>query len=157
VAARGGHLYSGTANICLVLASDLFVIRWLLKRLSFHPARRIGSAWDPKATAMMVYPSRRGYGIFYELPQRQRRRQLIAGGLRPRLPFRRRNEAPSVNQISVAGADWYNLFPAYVVSSPNTGCLALRRRSRCNPDIQKVLPSHIVLCKPRISGKQGTH
>ncbi len=122
-----------------------------LKGHLFNPAPRIGIAWDPKGDGKMAI--RGGYGIFYEHTNGNEGNSESLEGSAPLVLSATQTNIPGYQNIG-AGAGLVPLFPLTVVSIPNKAVWPYVQQWNLN--IQKELPSHIVLSAAYV-GSKGTH
>jgi hypothetical protein len=135
-----------------------------LKGHIFNPAPRIGFAWDPKGNGKMAI--RGGYGIFYEHTNgNEANTESLEGSAPLVLAATQSNICSGVNTcpagvatggysaIGGAGAS-VPIFPLSPLSIPNKAVWPYMQQWNLN--IQKELPSHIVLSAAYV-GSKGTH
>ncbi len=121
-----------------------------LKGRLFNPAPRIGFAFDPKGNGKMAI--RGGYGIFYEHTNgNEGNSESLEGSAPLVLAATQSNVAGGVG---TSGGGTIPVFPLSVVSIPNKAVWPYVQQWNLN--IQKELPSHIVLSAAYV-GSKGTH
>jgi len=133
-----------------------------LKGRLFNPAPRIGFAFDPKGNGKMAI--RGGYGIFYEhTAGNEGNSESLEGSAPLVLAATQSNVAGGVGTCPAgqsgyscigAGGGTIPVFPLSVVSIPNKAVWPYVQQWNLN--IQKELPSHIVLSAAYV-GSKGTH
>ncbi len=133
-----------------------------LKGRLFNPAPRIGFAFDPKGNGKMAI--RGGYGIFYEHTNgNEGNSESLEGSAPLVLAATQSNVAGGVGTCPAgqsgyscigAGGGTIPVFPLSVVSIPNKAVWPYVQQWNLN--IQKELPSHIVLSAAYV-GSKGTH
>ena len=120
-----------------------------LKGHLFNPAPRIGFAWDPKGNGKMAI--RGGYGIFYEHTNGNEGNTESLEGSPPLVL----NSAQSnINGYANIGAGGGSLFALAPLSIPSKAVWPYMEQWNLN--IQKELPSHIVVSAAYV-GSKGTH
>ena len=120
-----------------------------LKGHLFNPAPRIGFAFDPKGNGKMAI--RGGYGIFYEHTNGNEGNTESLEGSPPLVL----NSAQSnINGYANIGAGGGSLFALAPTSVP--GKAVWPYMQQWNLNVQKELPSHIVLSASYV-GSKGTH
>ncbi len=115
----------------------------------FNPAPRIGFAFDPKGNGKMAI--RGGYGIFYEHTNGNEGNTESLEGSAPLVLTSTQNDIVGYNNIGAGGG---SLFPLVPTSIPNKAVWPYVQQWNLN--IQKELPSHIVLSAAYV-GSKGTH
>ncbi|HEV1996339.1 MAG TPA: carboxypeptidase regulatory-like domain-containing protein [Candidatus Acidoferrum sp.] len=131
-----------------------------LKGHLFNPAPRIGFAFDPKGDGKMAI--RGGYGIFYEHTNgNEGNTESLEGSAPLVLTSSQNNIAGGVGACpagqsgySCIGGSGSSLFPFTPVSIPNKAVWPYVQQWNLN--VQKELPSHIVLSAAYV-GSKGTH
>jgi hypothetical protein len=129
----------------------------------FNPAPRIGFAFDPKGDGKMAI--RGGYGIFYEHTNgNEGNTESLEGSPPLVLSATQSNIAPGVGSCAANANGGYAciganggaipFFPLTVVSIPNKAVWPYVQQWNLN--VQKELPSHIVLSVAYV-GSKGTH
>jgi Carboxypeptidase regulatory-like domain/TonB-dependent Receptor Plug Domain len=129
----------------------------------FNPAPRIGFAFDPKGDGKMAI--RGGYGIFYEHTNgNEGNTESLEGSAPLVLSATQSNIAPGVGSCAANANGGYAcigasggaipFFPLTVVSIPNKAVWPYVQQWNLN--VQKELPSHIVLSVAYV-GSKGTH
>jgi hypothetical protein len=129
----------------------------------FNPAPRLGFAWDPKGDGKMAI--RGGYGIFYEHTNgNEGNTESLEGSPPLVLSATQSNVAPGVGTCAANANGGYSciganggaipFFPLSVVSIPNKAVWPYIQQWNLN--VQKELPSHIVLSAAYV-GSKGTH
>jgi hypothetical protein len=122
-----------------------------LKGHLFNPAPRIGFAWDPKGNGKMAI--RGGYGIFYEHTNGNEGNSESLEGSAPLVLAATQSNVIGYQNIGAGGGS-IPFFPLSVVSIPNKAVWPYVQQWNLN--IQKELPSHIVLSAAYV-GSKGTH
>jgi hypothetical protein len=130
-----------------------------LKGHLFNPAPRIGFAWDPKGDGKMAI--RGGYGIFYEHTNgNEGNTESLEGSAPFALTAQQFNIAGGVGSCP-AGSTGYSciggaglLFPLSLINIPEK--VQWPYVQQWNLDVQKELPSHVVLSVAYV-GSKGTH
>jgi len=129
----------------------------------FNPAPRIGFAWDPKGNGKMAI--RGGYGIFYEHTNgNEGNTESLEGSAPLVLRATQSNIAPGLGSCAAGPQGGYGciggasasvpIFPLSPLSIPNKALWPYMQQWNLN--IQKELPSHIVLSVAYV-GSKGTH
>jgi len=122
-----------------------------LKGHLFNPAPRIGFAFDPKGDGKMAI--RGGYGIFYEHTNGNEGNTESLEGSPPLVLSATQSNVIGYQNIG-AGGGTVPFFPLSVVSIPNKAIWPYVQQWNLN--VQKELPSHIVLSAAYV-GSKGTH
>jgi len=122
-----------------------------LKGHLFNPAPRIGFAFDPKGDGKMAI--RGGYGIFYEHTNGNEGNTESLEGSAPLVLTATQSNVIGYGNIGGSGAS-LPFFPLSVVSVPDK--VQWPYMQQWNLNVQKELPSHIVLSVAYV-GSKGTH
>src|SRR5258708_16905430 len=117
----------------------------------FNPAPRIGFAFDPKGDGKTAI--RGGYGIFYEHTNGNEGNTESLEGSPPLVLAATQSNVIGYQNIG-AGGGTVPFFPLSVVSIPNKAIWPYVQQWNLN--VQKELPSHIVLSAAYV-GSKGTH
>ena len=123
-----------------------------LKGHLFNPAPRIGFAFDPKGDGKMAI--RGGYGIFYEHTNGNEGNTESLEGSAPLVLTAVQSNIVGYGNIGGAGGSTVPFFPLSVVSVPDK--VQWPYMQQWNLNVQKELPSHIVLSVAYV-GSKGTH
>src|SRR5713226_2478046 len=119
-----------------------------LKGHLFNPAPRVGFAWDPKGDGKMAI--RGGYGVFFEHTNGN---EANTESLEGSAPFSLNASQFNINGYANIGGGGL-LFPLTVNSIPNKAIWPYVQQWHL--DVQKELPSHIVVTASYV-GSKGTH
>jgi hypothetical protein len=122
-----------------------------LKGHLFNPAPRIGFAFDPKGDGKLAI--RGGYGIFYEHTNGNEGNTESLEGSAPVVLTATQSNIVGYDNIGGSGAN-LPFFPLNVVSVPDK--VQWPYMQQWNLNVQKELPSHIVLSVAYV-GSKGTH
>jgi hypothetical protein len=122
-----------------------------LKGHLFNPAPRIGFAFDPKGDGKLAI--RGGYGIFYEHTNGNEGNTESLEGSAPLVLTATQSNIVGYDNIGGGGAN-LPFFPLNVVSVPDK--VQWPYMQQWNLNVQKELPSHIVLSVAYV-GSKGTH
>jgi hypothetical protein len=122
-----------------------------LKGHLFNPAPRIGFAFDPKGDGRMAI--RGGYGIFYEHTNGNEGNTESLEGSAPLVLTSTQSNVIGYGNIGGSSAS-LPFFPLSVVSIPDK--VQWPYMQQWNLNVQKELPSHIVLSVAYV-GSKGTH
>jgi hypothetical protein len=117
----------------------------------FNPAPRIGFAFDPKGDGKMAI--RGGYGIFFEHTNGNEGNTESLEGSAPLVLKATQSNVVGYTNIG-SGAGQVPLPPLSLVSIPNS--VQWPYVQQWNLDVQKELPSHVVLSVAYV-GSKGTH
>ena len=120
-----------------------------LKGHLFNPAPRIGFAWDPKGDGKMAI--RGGYGIFYEHTNGNEGNTESLEGSPPLVLTSAQSNIIGYGNIGAGGGSLFALAPTSV---PDKAVWPYMQQWNLN--VQKELPSHIVLSASYV-GSKGTH
>jgi hypothetical protein len=120
-----------------------------LKGHLFNPAPRIGFAWDPKGDGKLAI--RGGYGIFYEHTNGNEGNTESLEGSPPLVLT---SAQSNINGYANIGAGGGSLFALAPTSIPDKAVWPYMQQWNLN--VQKELPSHIVLSAAYV-GSKGTH
>ena len=123
-----------------------------LKGHLFNPAPRIGFAFDPKGDGKMAI--RGGYGIFYEHTNGNEGNTESLEGSAPLVLTAVQSNVVGYGNIGGGGGTTVPFFPLSVVSVPDK--VQWPYMQQWNLNVQKELPSHIVLSVAYV-GSKGTH
>ncbi len=123
-----------------------------LKGHLFNPAPRIGFAFDPKGDGKMAI--RGGYGIFYEHTNGNEGNTESLEGSAPLVLTAVQSNIVGYGSIGAGGGTNVPFFPLSVVSVPDK--VQWPYMQQWNLNVQKELPSHIVLSVAYV-GSKGTH
>jgi hypothetical protein len=122
-----------------------------LKGHIFNPAPRLGFAFDPKGDGKLAI--RGGYGIFYEHTNGNEGNTESLEGSAPLVLTATQSNISGYGNIGGSGAE-LPFFPLSLVSIPNKAVWPYMQQWNLN--VQKELPSHIVLSVSYV-GSKGTH
>jgi hypothetical protein len=122
-----------------------------LKGHLFNPAPRIGFAFDPRGDGKLAI--RGGYGIFYEHTNGNEGNTESLEGSAPLVLTATQSNIIGYDSIGGSGAN-LPFFPLSVVSVPDK--VQWPYMQQWNLNVQKELPSHIVLSVAYV-GSKGTH
>jgi hypothetical protein len=120
-----------------------------LKGHLFNPAPRIGFAWDPKGDGKMAV--RGGYGIFYEHTNGNEGNTESLEGSAPLVLSSAQFNVSGYGNIGAGGGSLFALAPLTIPDKVQWPYM-----QQWNLDVQKELPSHIVLSVAYV-GSKGTH
>ncbi len=120
-----------------------------LKGHLFNPAPRIGFAWDPKGDGKMAI--RGGYGIFYEHTNGNEGNTESLEGSPPLVLTSAQSNIVGYGNIGAGGGSLFALAPTSVPDK-----VLWPYMQQWNLNVQKELPSHIVLSASYV-GSKGTH
>jgi hypothetical protein len=123
-----------------------------LKGHLFNPAPRVGFAFDPKGDGKMAI--RGGYGIFYEHTNGNEGNTESLEGSAPLVLTASQSNIVGYDTIGGGGGTAVPFFPLSVVSVPDKAVWPYMQQWNLN--VQKELPSHIVLSVAYV-GSKGTH
>jgi hypothetical protein len=122
-----------------------------LKGHLFNPAPRIGFAFDPRGDGKLAI--RGGYGVFYEHTNGNEGNTESLEGSAPLVLTATQSNIIGYDSIGGSGAN-LPFFPLSVVSVPDK--VQWPYMQQWNLNVQKELPSHIVLSVAYV-GSKGTH
>jgi hypothetical protein len=118
-----------------------------------NPAPRIGFAWDPQGNGKMAI--RGGYGVFFEHTNgNEANAEVLQQGLSPQILSATSPAVTGYANIGVGTGAAAPIFPATAFSIPDK--VQWPYVQQWNLNIQKELPSHLVLSVAYV-GSKGTH